>query len=236
MDRQEWNQIIEKLRGEDIDQAVKAIETLDQKADPSDLPELYLLLEDPSFFVREAAAYPLARLEGAKALERLFVALNRGQKDGHDNDSLTSVIADLLEKYPTEVLPIILRLMVSQEKQDRKNAAWAMGFLHRVASPQPLLELLKKEGDPGVQSAAIGSLSSFNKDEEVFQILLAWLDSGYEQTRIEAAASLAYFGDKRAIGPLKQALYRGSKREKDILQYALKILEAKRNKWQAFHQ
>lgn len=160
MNRQEWDQIIRDLYGHDVDRAVKAIGILDQKTDVSDVPALYNLLGDPSFFIREAAASPLAALEGAKALPRLLEALTQGQADGHDNDTLVAIIVDLLEEHPAESLPIVLKLLRSSNKADRINAAWAIGFLKAVTSSQPLLEFLMHEQDPDIRSVAMDSLSN----------------------------------------------------------------------------
>jgi HEAT repeat protein len=78
MSMSEWDRIIADLHDveEDTDRAVATFEALDKAADESWLPRLHqLLAKGRDFFVREAAAVPIARLEGLRALPQLLYAL-----------------------------------------------------------------------------------------------------------------------------------------------------------------
>ena len=49
MSKTNWSQLIEDLRGEDIDRLVNAYQKIDEVADKSHVPELYSLLNDENF-------------------------------------------------------------------------------------------------------------------------------------------------------------------------------------------
>jgi HEAT repeat protein len=224
MTQSKWTQLIDDLRnGEDVNRAVKACEAISTIADESHIPELYALLQDEGFFVREAAADPLARLEGLKALPLLFQALTRGAQDGHDNDGLAFTIVELLKAHKAAAAPILLDMLTATHKETRANAAWALGFVKPEVTAYPLLAMLN-DHDASVRSAAAGSLGGFKKDPQVTDALLKVLQDGGEHVRISAASALGYLGDKRAIEPLKNLLNNCNERSRPIVEYGLKQL------------
>ena len=95
----DWDRIISDLHDvHDMDRALTAMKALDLATDETWLPRLHqLLAEGRDFWVREAAAYPIARLEGLKALPQLLHALQLGVRDGHDNDGLVTLIVGLVQ-------------------------------------------------------------------------------------------------------------------------------------------
>ena len=120
----EWDRIIADLHDaeEDTDRAVVACEALDKAADASWLPRLYqLLATGRDFFVREAAAVPIARLEGPRALPQFLHALELGKAEGHDNDGLNSVIVSVIEANPEEAV-IALRPLLQGASEDQRAA------------------------------------------------------------------------------------------------------------------
>jgi HEAT repeat protein len=204
----DWERLLADLCSPDVEvnQAVAAVEQLDRLAEPSDVPRLReLLRQGKNFFVREAAATPLARLEGARALPWLFEAKGAGEREGHDNDGLCFTIMELLQGHPEEVSPLLLEMLGGQKPQDRRNAAWASGFLPAAIAAEPLLAAVR-DSSPGVRSAAVGSLASIKRDERVLRVLLGALQDPDEGVRISSAASLGYFGDQRAVPALRDAL------------------------------
>lgn len=203
MENLHWIQLIQDLHGENVDRAVHACEEISETADETNISELYSMLEDDSFFIREAAAFPLARLEGVRALPALFQAFTRGIQDGHDNDGMCVAIGDLLEENQQAALPLLENMLLDEDKDVRANAAWALGYVAEQISPGILLSLLENESDLEVRLAAIGSLDSFNGYPEVVDKLISLLSEANEQVLIAAISSLGYLGDKRAIAPLK---------------------------------
>jgi len=227
MSKTSWSQLIQDLRSEDIDRSVNACQKIYETADESHIPELYSLLDDESFYIREAAASPLARLEGKKALPYLFQAYTRGIEDGHDNDGLTTTIAELLEEKAEEIAPLLVEMLQNPKSETRFNAAWALGFTTSEISPNVLLDLLETENNPEVRSAIIGSLSSFNRSSVVAEKLLSLLNEPDEEVRINVISSLGYLGNKTAIAPLKDLLKETtSSKIREFTNHALKNLGA----------
>jgi HEAT repeat protein len=227
MSKLNWSQLIQDLRGEDIERSVNACQKIDEMADESHIQELYSLLNDESYFVREAVASPLARLEGIKVLPHLFQAYTLGFQDGHDNDGLSVTIVGLLEENKEDVTPLLLEMLQSEDVDTRANAAWALGFTASQIKPRILLELLESESNQKVRLATIGALSSFTGYSEVIEKLLSLLGETDEQVRIDVVSALGYLGDKRAIAPIKKILEESTNgRIHEFAEYALKRLNA----------
>ncbi len=201
MAEQDWDRLVADLRAvvDDIDRAVDAVPALAALADSSRVPELYRLLQDDEFFVREAAAEPLARLEGVRALPQLFEALS----EGHDNDGLVFTIVELLESHPREARPHLLAMLHSPEPQERQHAAWALGFVPAEEALDPLLAALADQS-PAVRGAVAGSLGRYAADK-VIDPLLQTLQDGDAWVRIDVASTLGYLGDRRAVPALEAA-------------------------------
>jgi hypothetical protein len=104
MNDHDWEALVRDLRStDDIDVMVAAARRLHRTASPEDLPRLSELLRDESFFVREAAAWPLSELAGAAALPDLFEAYQRGVDEGHDADGFSAVLIELAAADPDGV-------------------------------------------------------------------------------------------------------------------------------------
>jgi len=227
MTKSNWSQLIQDLRSEDIDCAVDACEKISELADGTHVPELYLLLNDESFFVREAAAIPLVRLEGVRALPSLFEAHKRGSQEGHDNDGLTATIVDLLEANQEEVTPLLLDMVRSTDNETRQRAAWALGFVASQISPVLLIELIDHDIDFAVRAAATGALGSFKGNPAAFNKLLALLQDSNLYVKVAAIAGLGYFGNKRAINPLRKCLRNANDTIRFSVQFAIEKLGEK---------
>jgi HEAT repeat protein len=129
MNDSDWSALVRDLRNvDDVDVAVAAAERLHRTATPDDLPRLRALLLDDSFFVREAAAWPLSELAGATALAELFQAYQRGFDEGHDNDGFTAALIELAAADPEGVRQVLEALAKSGNEAMRENAAWLMEF------------------------------------------------------------------------------------------------------------
>jgi HEAT repeat protein len=227
--RRAWEQIIADLYGveDDVDRAVAACSALDAAADESRLPELRrLLMQGDNFFVREAAAFPVARLEGLRALPALVHAKQRGSEEGHDNDGLNTLMADLVESHQVEAVPLLLRMLAEPSEESRSAAAWLLGFVAEAASPDALLAVLD-DPSPHVRAAAAGSLSSFPNISGVADALIRLLGADVdEQVRVSAASALGYLGDKRALPALRRAFEDPEERVRTFASYAVSKLES----------
>jgi HEAT repeat protein len=218
-----WADILVDLRAEDdVDRIVQAAAHLDAVADESHVPDLYRLIQDDDWFVREAAAVPLARLEGVRALPLLFRALTRGTQAGHDNDGLGSTIADVLEEHSEACAPLLVSMIADPDPELRAHAAWALGWQPPEIAHMPLLRAAQ-DSHAQVRASAAGSLSSF-KIAGTMEALRSLLGDSDEQVRVSATAALGYLGDRRALPALQAALHDLSERVRSFAQYALEKL------------
>ena len=101
MNDSDWAAHVRDLRNvDDVNVMVDAAQRLHRTATREDVPRLRSLLKDDSFFVREAAAWPLTELAGAAALPELFEAYQRGFDEGHDNDGFSAALIELVVADP----------------------------------------------------------------------------------------------------------------------------------------
>ena len=129
MNDAEWTDITRDLRSDiDPEQMAAAAARLHRGATLDDIPRLRELLADDSFFVREAAAWPLTELAGASHLPELLVAYQRGFLDGHDNDGFTAALIDLAESDPIRVAEVLESLARSEDEALQDNAKWLLTF------------------------------------------------------------------------------------------------------------
>ena len=132
MNALDWDALIRDLRNVDeIDGAVAACERLHREATEEDVPRLRTLLNDGSFFIREAAAWPLSELLGPAALPELFQAYQRGFDEGHDNDGFSAALIEMAAADPDNVREVLNRLLLSEDSQMRENASWLLEFCNR---------------------------------------------------------------------------------------------------------
>lgn len=221
----EWVRIIADLHNiSDGDRAIKACEELDKAADESWLPHLRQLLESGrDFFIREAAAVPIARMEGLRALPQLLHAKKLGEDDGHDNDGLVDLIIDLVSDHTEEASAILFQMIQSPSERERSDAAWLWGFAAKSLTAEPLLKL-SNDSNHRVRSSAIGSLTSFKGRYDVFTILVNALEDPDEEVRCSAASSLGYYGDKQALPQLRKLYNDSPESVRHIIEYAIEQL------------
>jgi HEAT repeat protein len=219
----EWERLLADLRSDDeVDQIVQAAEQLDAVANQSHIPDLYRLIQNDDWFIREAVAVPLARLEGARALLFLFHALTRGQQQGQDNDGLSATIVGVLEEHREACAWLLLSMLTDPDSTRRAQAAWALGWQPPEVGYGPLLTALR-DCDPKVRGAAAGSLGGYEV-EGIVDALLPLLQDVDEQVRVDVAVALGYRGDTRAIPALQTALHDSSERIRSFAKYALERL------------
>jgi HEAT repeat protein len=128
MSDKEWQALIFALRDTDLTQSAAAATRLHRTAAPVDVPRLMDLLKDDDFFVREAAAWPLAELAGPPVLREMLVAYQRGLDDGHDNDGFTTALIELVEANQSASKKVLEGL--AEDPAMRENAMWLLEFCH----------------------------------------------------------------------------------------------------------
>jgi hypothetical protein len=95
MEATAWSEIVSALNALSVEDCVAAASRLHAEASSEDIPKLLELLESGKFFVREAAAWPLAELAGPAVLTELLRAYQRGFDEGHDNDGFTAALLEV---------------------------------------------------------------------------------------------------------------------------------------------
>jgi HEAT repeat protein len=122
---------------------VRAAELLDEVADESRLPDLYRLIQDDDWYIREVASIPLSRLDGVRALPLLFQALTRGRQEGHDNDLLGTMVVEVLEAHPEECAPLLLSMVDDSDPTVRAHGVCALGWQPAAVALAPLIAALR---------------------------------------------------------------------------------------------
>jgi hypothetical protein len=129
MNAADWAALVRDLKNvDDVDAAVAACERLHREATAEDLPRLRDLLTDGSFFVREAAAWPLSEIAGAAALPELLEAYQRGFDEGHDNDGFSAALIEMAAADPDGVRRALSGFLQSSDSKVRDNASWLLEF------------------------------------------------------------------------------------------------------------
>lgn len=113
---------------DDVSNAVAAATEMHTAASHEDVPRLVELLRNPSFFVREAAAWPLTELAGAAHLGELLHAYQRGLDEGHDNDGFSAALMDMAAADPPGVREALLPYLESADPELRGHAEWLLEF------------------------------------------------------------------------------------------------------------
>jgi hypothetical protein len=130
MDHAQWERVVDALRNvANIDLAVSAAAQLQASASSEDVPSLVQLLNDGSFFVREAAAWPLSDLGRVDLLPELLAAYQRGIYEGHDNDGFSAALVDLVQSKPIEAEALLQTIVSGNDLPLRKSALWLLEFV-----------------------------------------------------------------------------------------------------------
>ncbi|MBI3482601.1 MAG: HEAT repeat domain-containing protein, partial [Bacteroidetes bacterium] len=167
----QWHDLISRLDNpNEIEASIKAAKAISKVAGPEHVKELYSLLQSPNFFVRETAAVPLTRLEGIKVLPHLFRAMEQGELDGHDNDSLTNTLIGLIESNKKKVTPLLLDMLKSSENGARADAVWALGFVTAQVEPSIFIDLVRNDKDAEIRSMAASALQSYSGGKKKYPV------------------------------------------------------------------
>jgi HEAT repeat protein len=220
-----WERIVADMHNvDDIDCAGAACRALDAASDETRLPQLHQLLTGGKyFFVREAAAFPIARLEGLRALPQLLYALELGEEEGHDNDGLQTVVTGLVKSDPMQAAPRLRRMLRGRSERQRAQAAWLWGYAAKALTPEPLFPLLT-DPSPRLRLAAVGSLGSFKGRDDVFGKLVRALDDPDIRVKCSAISALGYYRDPRALAPLRAMLVGAHATVQSSVRFALRAL------------
>lgn len=194
--------LVGTLEDEDYYLRCRAAEILSKIGDKKALEPLTAALKDKDNRVRIAAAWALRNMGEVSAVEPLIEALKDSKA------VVRSYVASALGKTGDRksVEPLIEALKDDKEAIVRSSAAWALGKIRDKRAVGPLMEALKDE-DLRVNSRAAGALA--NIGEPAVEPLIKALKDKNSFTQECAAKVLGNIGDKRAVGPLVEALKKG---------------------------
>lgn len=137
MNLNDWNEIVSGLRNPDVPACVEAASKLYAGAAREDIPQLLPLLESDDFFVREAAAWPLAALAGPALLPQLLKAYQRGFDEGHDNDGFSAALLEIPALFGAEAARAIAGFAGTAEGTMKDHALWLLGFCNEADAISP---------------------------------------------------------------------------------------------------
>jgi hypothetical protein len=134
MDETAWNHVISDLAARDVEKNVSAAKRLYDESTGADVPRLLAILQEgEDFFVREAAAWPLALLAAPDVLHELLVGYQRGFDEGHDNDGFTTALIEGTSLFPREMKAALTNIIASAEEPMRGYAQWLLEFCEEEA-------------------------------------------------------------------------------------------------------
>ena len=135
MSPSEWTSTVTALSDADVSACVQAAERLHRESRVEDVERLLALLESNDFFVREAAAWPLAELVGPSVLPQLLAAYQRGFYEGRDNDGFTAALLEIPGLHVGQARSSLERIAASADEPMRGHAAWLLDFCEPSATP-----------------------------------------------------------------------------------------------------
>lgn len=127
LDEKTWSEIEAGLQSGDVPTSVMACERLRAASSIDDGPRLLELLKHPDFFIREAAAWPLAELLGPQVLEELLAAYQRGFDEGLDNDGFTAALLEIPALH-AETRTALTNLISRVDGSTKGHAVWLLEF------------------------------------------------------------------------------------------------------------
>lgn len=120
--------LVSGLSDHNIDVCVNAAERLHKEAGIEDIPALLDLIHNDDAFVREAAAWPIAELAGARFLGELLTAYQRGFDEGHDNDGFTAALLEIPALHPRITRAALEQLLQVVSEPIRGHVHWLLEF------------------------------------------------------------------------------------------------------------
>lgn len=148
---------------DDIDSRIEAMKELKRIATQDELKQIYTKIEESDdFWVRELLCEVVAELDSVKSLPCLFKAFLKGKYEGHDNDTLTSIILDILELYPQDSEIYLIRTLRDKNPRLRSLAVWGCGFAKTQKCYEEVQKALNDKNEE-VRDVARSTLKSLQK-------------------------------------------------------------------------
>jgi hypothetical protein len=218
--------LIADVRGEDMGRFEAAVEVLERVTDRTWLPRLYELLDDEDIVVRGAVRWPVAIMDGLRAMPAILTALERDLADGADGDGYLETMEFILEANPADGASLLQSWILDPAAKKRQHAAWLWPVLGERLPIDPLLAAAA-DRDAGVREDVVGSLESYPEEPRAREAVFARLEDPEPKIGDLAACILAYMGDPRAEAALRARLLRCLPSSKSLLEDALRGLHSR---------
>jgi hypothetical protein len=113
-----------------LDSTLTAFAEIRDHATIRDLPLLLEALRSDrsNFWVREMLAEPIAALGGPAVLPDLLRAFQTNIEEGHDNDTFSHHLIELVEEQPVASAAILRSLQSINDNDLQATAAWLLEF------------------------------------------------------------------------------------------------------------
>jgi HEAT repeat protein len=201
---------LQQLKSSKCQTRAEAAARLGASGQKKAVPALIRKLNDESAPVRVAVINALAMLRHAASAEPLSTSLaslsqrSKGPKKGEEQFSQSveyEALARSLGALGAVVVPPLLRLLNSEERETRRWAAHALGLARDSRAVEPLI---KRLADPrsDVRRAAAFALGEIG-DRQALDPLIKALANRDHETRRAAAVALGAIGSDQAVDALR---------------------------------
>jgi HEAT repeat protein len=158
---------------------------------------LLAALADASGGVRVVAAKALADIKDSRAIPLITELLRRSEWGGR------TTLAEVLIHFGEPAVPPLIALLADERPHSRYWAIYILGRLGDPRAVEPLISLMRQEGEAWLRNAVIAALGQLGNAVAAPAVIEALTDPAL---RASAARSLGRIGDARAIVALLSAL------------------------------
>lgn len=113
-----------------VESKLQAFSEIKEMVTKNDLPFMIDLLKSDKndFWTRELLGEIIIDHEGVDYLDDLFEAYDQNKKEGYDNDTFSTDLADLAELRPNECSSKIKELLSGKDYLHKDTAEWLLQF------------------------------------------------------------------------------------------------------------
>jgi hypothetical protein len=114
----------------DIDSVLSAFGELKRTCTASDLPALVDAMQSDhsDFWLRELLSEPISQIGGCAYLSVLFDALERGEREGHDNDGFCFHLTEMAASDPIACRAALDAIIATPRHKHKEVAEWLLEF------------------------------------------------------------------------------------------------------------
>ena len=192
--------LLEALKSGLVSERKEAARLLASTGDPRVVEPLFAALKDGSGEVRIQAARGLSNYKGMGLGER-FIELFK-----EDDAGIRMAAANgLLWLGEEDTIPLLVDGVTSESVNARHSSIMTLSAISDPRSFVAIKGAAEGDEDPFIRTSALLAISRM-ADVRAFDVVLGALKDSDDGVRARAATRLGEMGDKRAVGPLIEAL------------------------------